>query len=142
MTSVAHAVFGASTYAESEGTYTNFQGRVQHFTPAVVTAENMRRMGMKMSRLDRFGAPNDRWTQGDKRDCRQAWQIIQGIAVAAGASWTYGSSASVFADIVATVSGFEGMSYEILDHRHGVVLHKINEPEPVEVVYESHYMKP
>ncbi|MFM8437251.1 MAG: 2Fe-2S iron-sulfur cluster-binding protein, partial [Candidatus Kapaibacterium sp.] len=73
MTSVAHAVFGASTYAESEGTYTNFQGRVQHFTPAVVTAENMRRMGMKMSRLDRFGAPNDRWTQGDKRDCRQAW---------------------------------------------------------------------
>jgi hypothetical protein len=48
----------------------------------------------------------------------------------------------VFADISATVKGFEGMNYEVLDHRHGVVLHKINEPEPAEVIYESHYMKP
>ena len=142
LTKVASAVFGASTYAESEGSYTNLHGRVQHFTPAVVTAENLRRMGMKMSRLDRFGAQNDRWTQGEKRDCRQVWQILQGIANACDAGWNYTSSSAVFADISATVKGFEGMNYEVLDHRHGVVLHKINEPEPAEVIYESHYMKP
>lgn len=142
LTKVAGTVFGASTYAETEGTYTNGAGRVQHFTPAVVTTENLRRMGMKMSRLDRFGAQNDRWTQGDKRDCRPAWMILQGIATASNAEWLYSSSSAVFADLSKATKGFEGMSYELLDHRHGIVLHKANEPEQSEVIYESHYMKP
>ncbi|MBK8912890.1 MAG: hypothetical protein IPM61_16430 [Chlorobi bacterium] len=49
---------------------------VQHFTPAVVTKENERIMGMKMSRLDKFGVNNDRWIQGARRDARPAWQSI------------------------------------------------------------------
>ena len=99
-------------------------------------------MGMKMSRLDRFGAQNDRWTQGDKRDCRPAWMILQGIATASNAEWSYSSSSAVFADLSKATKGFEGMNYELLDHRHGIVLHKANEPEQSEVIYESHYMKP
>ncbi|MFN9776469.1 MAG: 2Fe-2S iron-sulfur cluster-binding protein [Candidatus Kapaibacterium sp.] len=142
LTNAASAALGASTYAEVEGTFTNIDGRVQHFTPAVVTTENLRRMGMKMSRLDKFGAQNDRWTQGEKRDSRPAWMILQGIAKASGSEWSYTNASSVFGDIASSTTGMEGMSYDLLDQRNGVVLHKVNDAEPEAVVYESHYMKP
>jgi predicted molibdopterin-dependent oxidoreductase YjgC len=99
-------------------------------------------MGMKMSRLDKFGAQNDRWTQGEKRDSRPAWMILQGIAKASGSEWSYTNASSVFGDIASSTTGMEGMSYDLLDQRNGVVLHKVNDAEPEAVVYESHYMKP
>ncbi len=139
---LAHVVLGCSTYAESEGTFTNIDKRVQHFSPALVTAENQRSMGLKMSRLDRFGAHNDRWNQGAKRDVIQCWRIVQGIAEALGSSWGFGSSQHVFKQLAETVSGFSLMSYEQLDARHGIVLGKASEPQEDVVLYESHFMKP
>jgi predicted molibdopterin-dependent oxidoreductase YjgC len=116
--------------------------RVQRFRPAVVTGENHRTMGMKMSRWDKFGAPNDRWTHGARRDCRSGWSIIASIAGELGASWSYTSSHDVFADLAAHVAGFHGMSYDLLDQHQGLVLGKADKPEPAAVVYESHVMKP
>lgn len=141
----AHVVFAAATYAELEGTYTNFQNRVQHVEPFIVTPENERRMGMKLSRLDKFGAHNDRWTQGERRNCRQSWRVITGLAKAMGAeadSWRYRTSEDVFEALADNVPFFSGMSYGLLDERKGVVSGEA-EKEFVEVFeYESHTLKP
>jgi NADH-quinone oxidoreductase subunit G len=141
----AHVVFAAATYAELEGTYTNFQQRVQHLRPAIVTQENERTMGMTMSRLDKFGAHNDRWTQGERRNCRQSWRVLTGLAKAMGAdndAWKYKRSEDVFDSIVADIPQFAGMSYALLDERKGVVFGEADK-EVVEVFeYESHTLKP
>ncbi len=138
----ANILLPMSTWAESEGTFTNMLHRVQRFEPAVVTKENLRSMGMKMSRWDKFGAPNDRWSNGEQRNCRPAWSVLRSIAKQLGATWTYTSSSDVFADIASHVQQFNGMSYELLDAYHGLVLGKASTPDPVGVVYESHVMKP
>lgn len=138
----ANILLPMSTWAESEGTFTNMLHRVQRFEPAVVTKENLRSMGMKMSRWDKFGAPNDRWSNGEQRNCRPAWSVLRSIAKQLGATWTYTSSSDVFADIASHVEQFNGMSYELLDAYHGLVLGKASTPDPVGVVYESHVMKP
>lgn len=138
----ANILLPMSTWAESEGTFTNTLHRVQRFEPAVVTKENLRSMGMKMSRWDKFGAPNDRWSQGEQRNCRPAWQILRSIAHHLGTAWNYTSSSDVFGDLAAHVQQFNGMSYELLNAYHGLVLGKASTPDPVGVVYESHVMKP
>lgn len=138
----ANIVLPTSTWAEDGGTFTNMLHRVQRFEAAVVTSDNQRSMGLKMSRWDKFGAPNDRWMQGARRDCKPGWRIVSLIAAALGTSWSYTSSADVFADIAKHVSAFSGMSYELLDAHQGLVLGKALQPEPAGVVYESHMMKP
>ena len=138
----ANVLLPMSTWAESEGTFTNTLHRVQRFEPAVVTKENLRSMGMKMSRWDKFGAPNDRWSQGEQRNCRPAWQILRSIAQQLGTTWNYTASSDVFTDLAAHVQQFNGMSYELLNAYHGLVLGKASSPDPVGVVYESHVLKP
>jgi NADH-quinone oxidoreductase subunit G len=138
----ANVLLPMAAWAETDGTYTNTTHRVQKFDAAVVTKDNMRSMGMKMSRWDKFGAPNDRWSNGEKRDSRQGWRIAMQIANALGAGWTFTSSSSVFDHIASHVDAFKGMSYEVLKAYHGLVLGKGTNPEPVGVVYESHVMKP
>jgi NADH-quinone oxidoreductase subunit G len=141
----AHVVFASATYAELEGTYTNFQNRVQHVEPFIVTTENERKMGMKMSRLDKFGAPNDRWTHGDRRNARQSWRVITVLAKDMGASadaWRYRASEDVFEEIADKVAFFGGMDYAMLDERKGVISGEA-EKEFAEVYeYESHTLKP
>lgn len=142
LTQKADIVFPTATYAESEGTYVNVDGRVQHFKPALVTRNNLRFMGMKMSRLDKFGAFNDRWSQFEYRDVRQSWEIIQMIANKLGAGWNYRKSEDVFNEIAQHLNEFKGMTYQLLDTHFGVVVGKSKNPDPVVPVYESHYMKP
>jgi predicted molibdopterin-dependent oxidoreductase YjgC len=141
----AHVVFAAATYAELEGTYTNFQNRVQHVEPFIITTENERRMGMKMSRLDKFGAHNDRWTHGERRNCRQSWRVISALAKSMGAesdAWRYRAPEDVFEAIADTVPFFSGMNYGLLDERKGVISGE-TEKEFAEVFeYESHTLKP
>ena len=138
----ADLVLPSSTYAEIEGTYINFENRVQHFEPALVTSENLRYMGMKMSRLDKFGAHNDRWTQHVNRNCKQVWKIIQGIANKLGSNWNYKRSEDVFTEIEANFEDFKGMSYELLDEYQGIKLSNSSNPDEKVNYYESHYMKP
>jgi NADH-quinone oxidoreductase subunit G len=142
ITEKADVVLATSTYAEIEGTYTNKDKRVQHFSPALVTKENLRFMGLKMSRLDKFGALNDRWTQHDIRNCKQSWKIILGIANAMGAAWSYSNSESVFDELVDKCAGFKNMTYEKLDKHQGLVLYRADRPDEISHNYVSHVFKP
>jgi NADH-quinone oxidoreductase subunit G len=140
---IADVVLPAATYAEIEGTFTNCDGWVQYLQPAVETAETLRRInGMAQSRLDEFGAPNDRWTHGERRQCRPHWQLLTGVARAAGHPIAYRSAAEVFAAIEERVEAFSAMNYEALRQYRGIRLGRGNDPEPVGVVYRSHSMKP
>lgn len=142
LTEIADVTFALSTFAEIEGTFTNIDGRVQHFTPAVVTKENLHRMGMNMSRLDKFGSHNDHWTQKEARDTKPAWRIVTQIANSMGASWSYKTVNDVFNELSKQVHQFNGMSYDLIDKHQGLILGRANRPEEVLVNYESHYMKP
>ena len=138
----ADVLLASATYAELEGTYTNFQERVQHIEPAIVTTENVARMGMKMSRLDKFGAANDRWTNGEKRNCRMHWRSITGIANVLGAGWTFKKVNDVFSMIARTYPAFDGMSYSLLDERRGILFGKAHEEYTPVFEYSSHELKP
>lgn len=138
----AHVVLASSTYAELTGTFTNINKRVQLVRPAVTTQENARYMGMKMSRLDRFGAYNDRWTHGPRRNCRQSWRSLQHIAKLMGTEWNYSSSEHVFDDIAKNVGAFKGMGYEVMEAHQGLTLGQGATPDPKVTEYVSHYFKP
>lgn len=141
-TKLAHVIFSSATYAEIDGTFTNFKQRVQHLAPAVVTVENERTMGMKMSRLDKFGAQNDRWSHGERRNCKQSWRAIQMLAGLSGAKWNFKESKDVFEEISKHNNGFAGMTYDLLDERMGIILGKANVHEEQIVQYQSHTLKP
>ncbi len=114
-TRIADVVLASSTYAEKHGTFTNYQGRVQRNYPAIATLEHDRVLdNMALSRLDKFGAHNDRWTQGPKRDTRASWRIINSVASALGARWKYKNCEEVFSEIASTVSSFKGLSFSQL----------------------------
>ncbi len=142
ITELADIVLPSATYAESEGTFVNFKGRVQHFTPAIVTSENLRFMGMKMSRLDKFGSFNDRWANHETRNCRQSWRMLQSIVNLLGAGWKYLKSSDVFNEIAASNPKFKGMDYAKLDEYQGLTLGNADKPDPKLVNYVSHYLKP
>jgi NADH-quinone oxidoreductase subunit G len=142
ITRFAHVILPTSAYAEKEGTFVNTKGMVQHFVPAIVTQENERVMGMRMSRLDKFGAYNDRWTHGDRRDCRPAWQSLQAIARLLGAGWRYNWAEDVFEEITQKVASFRSMTYELLDEYHGVELGKGDRPTPHGFMYTPHEFRP
>lgn len=142
LTAKADIVFSASTYAELEGTYTNFAGRVQHVAPVIVTAENERRMGMKMSRLDKFGAVNDRWTHGERRHCRPSWMPIAQLAQAMGSDFGFKRADQVFGEMAAKIGDFAAMDYAGLKQHRGIELGKGASPEPLRQEYDSHELKP
>jgi NADH-quinone oxidoreductase subunit G len=142
VTSLADVILPMSTYAEKEGTFVNGKGMVQHVTPAVVTQENERIMGMKMSRLDKFGAFNDRWTHGERRDSRPAWQVISALARQMGTGWNYTWAEDVFEEIVSSVAGFKSMDYDKLDEYRGIELGKGDHPVPHGVTYVAHELRP
>jgi predicted molibdopterin-dependent oxidoreductase YjgC len=141
-TEKAHVVIASATYAEITGTVTNVNKRVQLIRPAVTTQENARYMGMKMSRLDKMGAFNDRWTHGARRNCRQNWRSLQHIAKLMGTEWNYSSSEHIFDEIAANVAAFKGMGYEVMEAHQGLVLDRGMNPDPKVTEYVSHYYKP
>ena len=129
-TSYADIVFPAATFAEKNGTYINFQGRVQRIRPAVSTVETDRALdGMNMSRWDKFGTSFDRWNQGHKYDAKPGWKIFQGLAGYLGGKVKYNMAEDVFADIVHSVEAFKGLDYDVIG-QSGVQL-KIKKPVKV-----------
>jgi predicted molibdopterin-dependent oxidoreductase YjgC len=97
---------------------------------------------MKMSRLDKFGASNDRWTQHDERNCSQSWKILVKIANLMGAGWVYKDSEDVFDEIAEKIHSFKFMTYSKLDEYQGLVLGRGDKPDPKICNYQSHVMKP
>jgi predicted molibdopterin-dependent oxidoreductase YjgC len=111
-TDLADVVLASSSYAEKNGTVTNFQERVQRIRPAVTTLEQDRALdGFETSRWDKFAAPNDSWGKGPRRDARPSWKIVAILVTLMGAKFKYNSSEEVFSDIAQKIDGFKGLSY-------------------------------
>ncbi len=142
ITENADVVFASSTFAESEGTFINVAKRVQYFAPALVTKENLHRMGMKLSRLDKFGAHNDRWTQKELRNSRPAWRVISQLAAQMSYNFGFIKAEDVFKEIANLFVSFKSMNYKLLEKHQGITLGKGDSPDPVIRNYESYYMKP
>ncbi len=117
-TRMADILFPTSTFAEKNGTFTNFQGRVQRIRPSVATLDQDRSLdGFAMSRLDKFGTQFDRWGKGAKRDARPTWKIVAGIASLMGAKYKYNTAEDVFNEIAANIDGFKGMTYRKIGNK-------------------------
>lgn len=109
----ASVILPVSSYAEINGTFMNFAGRIQRLKPAVTTLEQERLIGeFSMSRLDKFGAHNDRWTHGAKFNARPGWKIINLIAKAMGHGFDFASSEEVFAEFCNNILGCPGYDYD------------------------------
>ena len=117
----ASIVLPTSTYAEINGTFVNFENRIQRLRPAVATLEEERIIGeFAMSRLDKFGAQNDRWTHGTKFNSRPGWKILKLIAKAMGHEFKFENSEEVFIELCSTIPELNGYDYEIIGSK-GIV---------------------
>lgn len=139
---LADLLLPASTFAELEGTYINVKKRVQLITPALVTNENRSTMGLKLSRLDKFGALNDRWTQKEERNCKPSWKIIQMTANLFGSDFKYNKVQDIFDEMTKTFPLMHGMNYALLEKHKGLVLGKADNPDKIVPEYKSHVMRP
>ena len=112
---LAHIIFPSSTYAEKNGTFVNFQGRVQRIRPAVSTVEMDRALdGMNMSRWDKFGTQFDRWMQGHKYDAKPGWKILSLISSQMNLKMKYEMAEDVFADIAKSIEEFNSLDYDVI----------------------------
>jgi NADH-quinone oxidoreductase subunit G len=117
-TKISKVILPCSTYAEINGTFVNFNGRIQRAFPAVSTLERERTMDFyQLSRLDKFGSQFDRWNKPNKRDCRPNWKIIMRLAYLFGVRWEYKIAKDVFDEISKKVKTFNDLSYEILGNK-------------------------
>jgi len=90
---LAHLVMPSAVYAEKDGTFTNFQGRVQRIHAA----------------LDPAG------------DAQPEWAIVTALAARLGVSLAYADAQSIFADLAKTERPFHGLSYDAIGD-HGALL--------------------
>lgn len=121
---IADIVFPASTYAEKNGTFINFDGRLQKLKSAVSTVEADRALdGMSMSRLDKFGTKYDRWADGKKYDARASWKIMVGLSSALGTKLKYQMADEIFLEMSTSLEAFKGLNYDDIGEK-GVQLKK------------------
>ena len=114
-TAIADVVFPAATYAEKNGAFVNFQGRVQRLKPAVATVEDDRALdGLEMSRLDKFGTKFDRWAQGHKYDAKSSWKILSALSGEMGFKLKFNMAEEVFAEIAKNIKAFAGLDYDVI----------------------------
>jgi predicted molibdopterin-dependent oxidoreductase YjgC len=79
----AHVALPSATYAERDGTFTNFEGRIQRINAAF--------------------AP--------RGEALPAWQIYQRLAQSLGQAWTYASAEAILTDLATVIPGYHGLSY-------------------------------
>lgn len=131
-TASADIVFPLATYAEKNGTFTAFDGRVQRIRPSVAVLETDRALdGFAMSRLDRFGTQFDRWAKGQRRDARPAWKVITALANLMGKKYRYSTVEDVFNQMAQTTAAFRGMTYAKIGSK-GLRLEGATAPAAVE----------
>ncbi len=109
----SNVVFSESAYAEINGTFVNYKNRIQRLRPAVATLEQERLIGeYSQSRLDKFGAPNDRWTHGTRFNTRPTWKIFKLLAKAMGHDFLFENSEDVFTEFCEKILGKKGYDYD------------------------------
>ena len=124
-TSLADVVFPAATYTEKNGTFVNFQGRVQRIRPAVATEDVDRAVdGLSLSRLDRFGTKFDRWAEKNKRDVKATWKIITALSAYFNNKFKYNLAEDVFDEISKNVKAFSKLDYDVIGET-GVLLENV-----------------
>jgi NADH-quinone oxidoreductase subunit G len=89
----ARLLLPSATYTEREGTFTNFEGRVQRFWPA----------------LEPVG------------EARADWEILAEVARALGHDWRPTRAEQLFRELAVAVPAFAGLSYRTL-RDHGVLV--------------------
>lgn len=113
--SSANVLFPLSAYAEVNGTFVNFESRIQRLRPAVTTLEQERLLGeYSMSRLDKFGSHNDRWTHGTRFNARPGWKIMSLISKALGNDPGFDNSEEVFIELCSSVPSLNGYDYNVV----------------------------
>jgi len=118
----ASIILPLSTYAEINGTFVNFQNRIQRLKAAMTTIEQERLIGeFEVSRWDKFGAHNDRWTHGTKFNSRPGWKILKMLAKVLGYEFTFETSEEVFAELCESVPGLKGYNYDSVG-KQGIVI--------------------
>ncbi|KUG25716.1 nadh-ubiquinone oxidoreductase chain g [hydrocarbon metagenome] len=117
-TSLANIVLPASAYAEKNGTFVNFEGRVQRIKPAVVTQEMERSLdGMSMSRLDKFGTKYDSWASGKTVNAKPSWQLLSLLSQKLGGKMNYQMAEDIFDDLVKSNKEFTGLDYDLIGEK-------------------------
>lgn len=117
-TSLANIVLPASAYAEKNGTFVNFEGRVQRIKPAVVTQEMERSLdGMSMSRLDKFGTKYDNWASGKRVNAKPSWQLLSLLSQKLGGKMNYQMAEDIFDDLVKSNKEFTGLDYDLIGEK-------------------------
>jgi len=87
----AGVILPSATYAEKEGTFTNFEGRVQRLYKA----------------LEPLG------------ESLPDWEIVVRLARLMGFSYPYTSAREIFKEIAATVPAFSGLNYTVIGNQGG-----------------------
>ncbi len=82
-TKIAHYVLPKATFAEMDGTFTNFEGRVQRIRPAFEYDEV--------------------WP---------GWRTVSVLAEKMGHDWGYSSAENVFAEMARNIPAYAGLTYE------------------------------
>ncbi|MDW8108926.1 MAG: 2Fe-2S iron-sulfur cluster-binding protein [Candidatus Kryptonium sp.] len=128
----AKVVFASASFAEKEGTFTNFEGRVQKINIAVLPKDiepymlhKPRKFGearpntgeidkskFAFSRLFKFGTEFDRWANAERRNVKPSWWVITQIANELGGKFSYKNVKDVFSDLSQSIREFKGLSYE------------------------------
>ena len=82
----AHVVLPSAVYAEKDGTFTNFQGRVQRIRAAL----------------------------GPWDEAKPEWQILSELAGALGLTTTFTDAPAIFAELAKAEQAFQGLSYHAI----------------------------
>ncbi len=85
----AHIVLPSASYAEQDGTFTNFEGRVQRIRAALLPAG----------------------------EARPAWDILHALAKSLGVAFAAVDAASIFAELAQVEPAFAGLSYDTVGHQ-------------------------
>jgi NADH-quinone oxidoreductase subunit G len=85
----AHFILPVTTFAEQEGTFTNFEGRVQRFWPALMAPPL----------------------------ARPAWQVLGVVLAGLGDSDAPASASAAFLRLGQIFDEFAGLSYEVIGSR-------------------------
>ena len=109
ITMYANAILPTATFAEYEGTFTNTDNKVQHFKPVIITDNNMeyvdKNVELKCSRLDIFGAKNDKWNQKPIMDFKPTWYIVNELLKLFGINNNYNTASDIFREMQVTTNG-------------------------------------
>ncbi|MBC8043236.1 MAG: hypothetical protein IAF08_07305, partial [Rhizobacter sp.] len=114
-TELASVVLPAATFAETIGTYINFEGVVQLSRPAKVLKYQNREImkEMAVSRLDKHKTQFDNWVnEKNLIDAKPSWESLVAIANAMGKPMPYQTAREIFTELALKIPALGGIDYK------------------------------